>query len=121
MNTELIKDTIRTVGKMTYAETVNNQARLQILALWEIALQISMLREEIAQSQPRSEAPVTHAEDRPRPPAPGLANPRRRKDAGEAQGTRPTDRPRSSTTTVVESRPRPRRALRALRGATPGG
>ena len=55
MNTELIKDTIRTVGKMTYAETVNNQARLQILALWEIALQISMLREEIAKAN-QSEA-----------------------------------------------------------------
>ena len=28
MNTEMIKDTIRTIGKMTYSETVNNQARL---------------------------------------------------------------------------------------------
>ncbi len=48
MNTELIKDTIRTVGKMTYAETVNNQARLQILALWEIALQISLLDQTLS-------------------------------------------------------------------------
>jgi len=50
MNTEQIKDTIRTVGKMTYAETVNNQNRTQALALWEIALQISMLREAVEES-----------------------------------------------------------------------
>jgi hypothetical protein len=43
MNTEQIKDTIRTINKMTYAETVNNQNRITAAALWEIALQLSLL------------------------------------------------------------------------------
>jgi hypothetical protein len=46
MNTEQIKDTIRTIGKMTYAETVNNQNRILQQGVWEIALQLSMLHDQ---------------------------------------------------------------------------